>query len=105
MDPTDFRDIATGVFYLLGTVALIIGAPLALRRLFFEQAYSPNWQLHVQDCEVRQIQTGSGKGKFLYHAWVKVTNGSASHQRVLRTWAVTLLPDEEDFLKEFEVPP
>lgn len=96
MDLSDIKDIASIMFFSLGALAVVIGAPLALKRLVLEQPYAPCWETVLGDCTVRQIQEGTNKGSYSYSVEVRVTNRSRSVQKLVRIWNMASLPAEGD---------
>lgn len=93
-------DIASAIFFSLGSVAIVIGVPLAMRRLFFEQPYAQSWHHEVLDCHLRRVQRSSMPDTFVYTVSIRITNRSNSAQYVARTWAMTVLPSDAEDLNE-----
>ena len=90
------RDVSQTVFYSLGIIALVLGGPLALRRIFFERPYEQSWDHLVQECRIRRYE-GEGH-RYVYSSQIRVRNRSKSWQEPTRFWASLVFPDEQHFL-------
>ncbi len=89
-------DTAQTVFYALGSVAIILGGMLGLRRFAIERPHDIAWEVTLGEGTRRQVTFPEGTG-YVHSFLLVLTNRSFAPQRVEGYWFSLFPTDHADF--------
>jgi hypothetical protein len=92
-------DVAQVAFYALGSLALILGGFLGLRRFGFERPHHSAWEITLEEGARRRAFVG-GRQVFVHSFLLILTNRSFAAQRVAGYWFGLFPSSHGDFSGE-----